>query len=212
MIHMLDWESAGFGFLGPPDGEYGFAKQWISMFREVVKYTEETDPSQGEHGLPEQAISMLAEGAKQIRELGLEPVLDWLENNMPPSDRYVLIHGDYFLHNLLMNKGRIAAILDWETAQIGDAAFDMCATALMLRAIDPSGERSSGLMNTVLAHYQQITARELKHLDYYQILKSVFFLFVLVPRSSVFPEFRPRMIKACAELIEEKTGLKVRLP
>jgi len=212
VIHMLDWERIGFGFLDPPSGEYGFAKRWISLFRVAVKYAEETDPSQGEHGLPEQAIAMLAEGAKQIRELDLNPVLDWLENNMPPSDRYAVIHGDYFMNNMLINGGKIVSILDWETAQIGDAAFDMCATMLMLRAIDPSGERSSGLINAVLERYQQITGRELKNLNYYQILKSVFYLVVLVPRTGAFPEFRPRVIETCAGIIEEKTGLRVRLP
>ena len=214
-IHMLDWEKAGFGFLGPPDGKYGFAKRWISMFREVVKYTEGTDPSQGEHGLPEQAIRMLRlrEGGRQIRELDLNPVLDWLEDNMPPSDQYVLIHGDYFVHNMLMNGGRIVAILDWETAQIGDAAYDMCNPALFFRVADPSGERSSILLNEILEHYRQITGTELKNLDYCQIMKSVFYLFVfLVPRSTVLPEFGPRMTRTCAGLIEEKTGLKVHLP
>ena len=212
VIHMLDWERTGFEFLDPPDGKYGFAERWISMFREVVKYTEESDPSQGEYSLPEQAISMLAEGAEQIRKLDLNPVLDWLEENLPPSDQYVLIHGDYFLHNMLIDGGKIVAILDWETAQIGDAAYDMCNPALILRMADPSGERSSVLLNAVLEHYQQMTGRELKNLDYYQILKSVFYLFVLVPRSSVLPEFGPRMTKTCADLIEEKTGLKVPLP
>lgn len=212
MIHKLDWESEGFGFLGAPDGKYGFAKQWITMFRKAVKYAKGTEPPQDESELAKQAISMLAEGAKQIRQLGLEPVLDWLEKNMPPSEHYVLIHGDYFLHNILINGGKIAAILDWETAQIGNAAYDMCTTALMLRVVDPSGEYAGVILNAVMEHYQQITGRELKHLDYYLILKSVFFLFVMVPRTIAIPEFRVRMINTCAGLIEEKTGLKVRLP
>lgn len=50
----------------------------------------------------------------------------WLIRNAPQSDcRPVIVHGDFNIHNLLVDDGRIAALLDWEFAHIGDPAEDL---------------------------------------------------------------------------------------
>lgn len=63
-------------------------------------------------------------------KLGPEPVLEsvfaWLLNNIPePTAPSAMIHGDIGFHNMLMNEGRLAALLDWEYAHIGDPSEDV---------------------------------------------------------------------------------------
>jgi aminoglycoside phosphotransferase (APT) family kinase protein len=50
----------------------------------------------------------------------------WLLDNVPSAaDRPVLLHGDIGFHNMLIDEGRLSALVDWEFAHIGDPAEDM---------------------------------------------------------------------------------------
>ncbi|MEJ2003172.1 MAG: phosphotransferase family protein [Maritimibacter sp.] len=78
----------------------------------------------------------------------MEAVLSWLEKNAPASfERRCIVHGDYGLHNLLVDGEDIQAVLDWEFWHIGDARED-------LAYIKPFMEQIGGLA-TFLAAYQE---------------------------------------------------------
>ena len=50
----------------------------------------------------------------------------WLLANPLPEHRpHRLVHGDIGLHNVLVREGKLAAILDWELAHLGDPAEDI---------------------------------------------------------------------------------------
>ncbi|WP_419827577.1 phosphotransferase family protein [Sphingomonas sp.] len=50
----------------------------------------------------------------------------WLRRHLPTNDGPVrVIHGDYGLNNILFDKGRVSAVLDWETCQLGDPAYEL---------------------------------------------------------------------------------------
>src|SRR2546430_7907133 len=42
-------------------------------------------------------------------------LLEWQPGPTPP----VLVHGDYHFGNMLFDSGRVAAVVDWEIAQLG---------------------------------------------------------------------------------------------
>ncbi len=53
-------------------------------------------------------------------------LLDWLEQHVPHhTNRPVLVHGDFNIHNVLADEGRITGILDWECAMIGAPEQDL---------------------------------------------------------------------------------------
>lgn len=67
-----------------------------------------------------------------ISRIGPSPLvrraLDWLKRHVPQhaeGDRPVLLHGDIGLHNMLLDGGRVTAVLDWEISRIGDRAEDI---------------------------------------------------------------------------------------
>ncbi len=194
-INTLDWRSIGFDFLDPPEGEYGHINRWLSSLWERVR------------GL----------------ELDyLNPIVDWLEANKLPSDHYVLLHDDYHPENVMVNKGEIAAIVDWQGVCIGDAADDVCWPPLIFRAVDPSDEWRSSLTETFLGHYREMTGRELQNFDFYLILKAVDLLFHILrikihgteelgmkteAESLVRPD--SGLLGACIEVVKEKTGIDI---
>jgi len=183
-IHMLDWERAGFGFLNPPIGEYGFIDQALSPARE-------------------------GEGPEFLESHGLTPVLDWLNEHKPPSDYYVLLHGDYHPNNVLVQNGDIVAVIDWEGVSIGDAAHDVAQLPLFLKTVNITNQLLCNMMDTFLEHYQTRTESELRNLDYYQILKATQFLVHFLLRTDIDNEWRSIVLETCAKHIEEMTHLKL---
>lgn len=58
---------------------------------------------------------------------GVDEVARWLERGRPQAWRPGIMHGDYHVANLLFEWGspRVAAIVDWEMATVGDPLLDL---------------------------------------------------------------------------------------
>lgn len=56
----------------------------------------------------------------------LEFAVQWLKNNIPADiTQLCIIHEDFSDRNILVDNGRLSAILDWELWNVGDPMFDM---------------------------------------------------------------------------------------
>lgn len=56
----------------------------------------------------------------------LEFFFDWLNSHIPAHQgRPILIHGDFNIHNMLAENGRLSAVLDWEMAMFGAPEQDL---------------------------------------------------------------------------------------
>lgn len=78
------------------------------------------------------APGQLAILGEEMRRNEIEPMLElrlaewWLRDNLPPPPRrQVLVHGDFRPGNMLVQDGRISAVLDWELAHRGDPMEDL---------------------------------------------------------------------------------------
>jgi aminoglycoside phosphotransferase (APT) family kinase protein len=100
-IHELDYQAAGLGELGSPQGYVqrqveGWTKRYFNARTDDV-------PT-------------------------IENLAEWLHQNLPTdSERPGLIHNDYKYDNLVLDPndlGRVIAVLDWEMATIGDPLMD----------------------------------------------------------------------------------------
>lgn len=113
----------------------------------------------------------------------LEAVADWLAANLPDSPPSTVVHGDYRLGNVMMapSPTRLAAILDWEMATIGDPLADLgYMTAMWSEPTDPpnpvsdlsSVTRGAGFpgRDFLTARYAEQTGRPLDALPWYQVL------------------------------------------
>jgi aminoglycoside phosphotransferase (APT) family kinase protein len=69
------------------------------------------------------------EGELRRVQLGPEPelalVLAWLRANAPANERTTLVHGDFKPGNALLDGDVWTAVLDWETAHLGDPHEDL---------------------------------------------------------------------------------------
>lgn len=56
----------------------------------------------------------------------LSGLYGWLLDNIPDSNgRPALLHGDIGFHNMLIDDGKLSALVDWEFAHVGDPAEDL---------------------------------------------------------------------------------------
>lgn len=72
----------------------------------------------------------LDEWRAQLDEMGdttavFEYAFRWLERHRPARTPAVLVHGDFRMGNLIVDDGRLAAVLDWELTHIGEALDDL---------------------------------------------------------------------------------------
>jgi aminoglycoside phosphotransferase (APT) family kinase protein len=112
----------------------------------------------------------------------LEAVADWLARHRPRSGAATVVHGDYRLGNLMLEPApRVAAILDWELATLGDPLADVgYLTAMWAQADDPDDPmldlsrvtRGPGFASrgALAARYAQRTGRDTSDLRWYQVL------------------------------------------
>jgi aminoglycoside phosphotransferase (APT) family kinase protein len=100
-IHSFDWQAGGLSDLGRPDGFHE---------RQVDRWTRQ----------------LFSYGGRELP--GIDSVAEWLSKNRPASFTPTLMHGDFHMFNLLIAEGppgEVTAVVDWETATIGDPLLDL---------------------------------------------------------------------------------------
>ena len=99
-VHSVDVDAAGLGALGPPAGY---------LERQVGRWTRQYAASRTEDIAAMDALAR------------------WLPESLPPSSRTTLVHGDYRIGNLVFHRdsARLAGVLDWELATLGDPFADL---------------------------------------------------------------------------------------
>jgi aminoglycoside phosphotransferase (APT) family kinase protein len=155
-LHATDWTTLGLEGFGKPTG---YLERQLRRF----------------NGLWE------VNRTREIEEL--DEVSAWLADNIPESLPATIVHGDYRLGNTMFAEGtppRLAAILDWEMATIGDPLADI--GYLMVHWVQSSDVKSRFAMHSVtdrpgfptrremVARYEQRSGRSVQSLNWYVTL------------------------------------------
>lgn len=119
-------------------------------------------------------------GQFQFRELpGLDEAARWLRKHTPCSFQPGIIHGDYQFANVMFhhgNEAKLAAIVDWEMATVGDPLLDLAW--ILMSWPDPDEDRTNGYVDfsgmpsrDELMHRYAITSGlPVDTMDYYIVL------------------------------------------
>jgi len=141
-IHEVDYEAAGLGDLGSPQG---YVKRQVEGWtRRYFNARTDDVPS-------------------------IEKLAEWLVQHLPAdSEKASLIHNDYKYDNLVLSPQdptRVVAVLDWEMATIGDPLMDFgTSLGYWVETTDPEEWQRYGFGLTSLPG--SFTRREL--LDHYE--------------------------------------------
>jgi aminoglycoside phosphotransferase (APT) family kinase protein len=117
----------------------------------------------------------------EFREIpGLHDAADWLRSHIPPFFTAGIIHGDYQFANVMFRHGgpaRLAAIVDWEMATVGDPLLDL--GWVVMGWLDPGEDRSSmgyvdyeGMPSRadIIERYATGSGLPVDRIDYYVVL------------------------------------------
>ncbi len=152
-LSRVDWRARGLEGFGRPDGFHERqVDRWLA-FLDRVKFRE----------IP-----------------GLDVAAEWLRARRPSRYEPGIMHGDYQFANVMFAHGapaRLAAIIDWEMATVGDPLLDL--GWVVMGWPDEGEDRSgsgyvdyTGMPNRaeLLQYYEEVSGRPTDEIDYYVIL------------------------------------------
>ncbi|MET4165766.1 MULTISPECIES: phosphotransferase family protein [Gordonia] len=156
-LHAVDWRAAGLEKLGRPEG---FNIRHLQRMRRLVADDNDRLPD------------------------AFADVDQWLQENAPPESGATLIHCDFRIGNVVIAPGapgRIAAVLDWELATIGDPLLDVGYLLATVPTagfpMNPTAELSAALLedgypskDELVQRYSDRTGRDLSGLAWYTTL------------------------------------------
>jgi aminoglycoside phosphotransferase (APT) family kinase protein len=159
----------------------------------------------------------------QFRDIpGLDAAAQWLRRHRPRRYEPGILHGDYQFANVMYAHGapaRLAAIVDWEMATVGDPLLDL---GWVLMGWPNPGEPQDGAYvdyegmptrEELLDHYERESGRPVDEIDYYVVLARFKIAIVLEggyarvvqgtadnPKMEAFGDVVLRMARQAAEL------------
>lgn len=155
LLSKVDWRAKGLHDLGRPDGFHE---------RQVDRWTSFLNRIKG-------------------RELpGFDEAAAWLRAHRPIDYIPGIMHGDYQFANVMFQDGapaKLAALVDWEMGTVGDPKLDLGwmlqswpADTNAPEAAKASYKDLRGMpsRDQLLAHYAEVSGRQVDDIDYYLIL------------------------------------------
>ena len=154
LLSKVDWKAKGLAGLGRPEGFHERQVDRWTAFLERIKGRE----------LP-----------------GYDEAARWLRAHRPIDYVPGIMHGDYQFANVMYRHGppaRLAAIVDWEMGTVGDPKLDLGWVVHPwpedpdvvddgFSYVDMKGMPSR---SQVLAHYAEVSGRQVDDIDYYMVL------------------------------------------
>jgi len=152
-VASVDWQDLGLDDFGKPDGFLDRqVDRWVTQFER-----------------------------NKVRDLNdMDAIVAWLRENRPASFRPALMHGDYSFANVMIAPelpARVAAVIDWELATIGDPLLDLGhllsswedakSGPTWAHYIDWSAMRSRG---EAADRYAEASGRSVDNLSFYIVL------------------------------------------
>jgi aminoglycoside phosphotransferase (APT) family kinase protein len=144
----------------------------------------------------EQEISFYEETWRASGEtsIAMEQGLAWLKSHMNYAEgQRAIIHRDVGCHNMLGKDGDLSALLDWETAAVGNPAHDLMYAYVCVVQMMP--------WEDFLAEYEKSggTIPGKAELDFYRILVALFGIhFTILSRSFISTSYTDTMVVAYA--------------
>ena len=156
-LHEVDWRAAGLHDMGRPEGFNG------RHLRRMGQLVADADGQPPPH---------------------FAAVDAWLRAGVPAESGASIVHNDYRIGNLVLaadRPGRVAAVIDWELATLGDPLFDvgyfLSSVPERGRPMTPTEELGTALLEDgyptraeLAARYAERTGRDLSQLDWYATL------------------------------------------
>jgi aminoglycoside phosphotransferase (APT) family kinase protein len=94
-----------------------------------------------------------------------------LAGGAPPEVAPTLVHGDYHMGNLLFRGAEVAAVLDWEIAEVGQPLVDLgCLCVMVARRRFEGGTAPGGSIDVEIADFVKLYGADPEEMRWYLAL------------------------------------------
>ncbi|WP_340266083.1 phosphotransferase family protein [Sphingobium mellinum] len=122
----------------------------------------------------------------------IEATAHWLRANLPRTNEPpVLIHGDYALHNIMMQDEKITGILDWEMSHLGHRAEDLAG---LLASLPNEEDAESFMQYYIEAGGKPVTAFEREYCNVFRYFGMYVVMLESEFRFYSLPEVHPELL------------------
>ncbi|MGH2509495.1 MAG: phosphotransferase family protein [Ktedonobacteraceae bacterium] len=156
-LHQVDWRAVGLANLSKPDGY---------LERQIRRWTSQLERPRP-RALPE-----------------LDHITAWLTAHIPVASPTTIVHGDYRFGNVIYatDEPRVAAIVDWEMATLGDPLADLGIllnswrepgdqVSIIMAQLSPLAAQTGMLTRAEIAdYYAECMGHPVHDLAFYQVL------------------------------------------
>ncbi|MDP7420246.1 MAG: aminoglycoside phosphotransferase family protein, partial [bacterium] len=98
---------------------------------------------------------------KSLKPPEIQEAVDWIEENLPPGEPSVLLHGDLLGQNIVWPLSDKYCVLDWEYSFLGDPAYDL---AIVTRGVRRPFQIPEGL-DYLIDSYREAGGSELAKIN-----------------------------------------------
>ncbi|MDT4936575.1 MAG: hypothetical protein QOG80_246 [Pseudonocardiales bacterium] len=153
-LHDVDWKARGLEAFGKPDG---FNERHLRRIARLISDEDGSPPPD------------------------FEKIFEWLTANVPTESGATIVHNDFRLGNVILapdTPARVAAVLDWELATIGDPLWDvgylLASYPVPGAALTPTEKMCAAVLEMgyptredLAERYAAATGRDLANLPWY---------------------------------------------
>jgi len=154
-IHALDWRALGLSCLGEPESARAAIDAQLAYWDRYLALVRDEGPPQPT----------------------LDASLAWLRDNAFTPRRVSLCWGDSRLPNMMFRNDRVAAVLDWEMAFLGDPEADLGWWCFLDWANNEGygGPHLDGIpgKEETLARYAELTGHPVEHALWHEVFAAV---------------------------------------
>lgn len=157
----VDYREAGLEDFGRPEG---YLERQVARWLKQIQSYEQYEQWPGGEKLPH-----------------LASIQSWLDRNRPAQSRPGILHGDFHIANVMFatDAPRVAAIIDWELATVGDPLLDL--GWMLATWPTPHDEPMAALFSVkpwtgfptqdeLVNRYREGSARDLSAIEWYVVL------------------------------------------
>jgi hypothetical protein len=141
----------------------------------------------------------------------LEPAGEWIKANKHANREVVVCHSDFHPFNIIMDSGKVEAVIDWQLCRLNELEFDIASTKHILLMIFPSTGLDKNSCSVLFEKYLDLYMDKVEvnedRLDYHLGVRCILSLCGMELGFEVFKV--PEVYEAHVRKFEEISGIKL---
>jgi len=124
-------------------------------------------------------------GEERVLDRRFQDLVEWINQNHPSHSKGNFIHGDFNTANVLLDRGAVSGVLDWEFAGMGWKEYELAwALRARIHFLNSTAER-----DTILTGYQSGGSYDAKQLRWCEVLNYLHFAYWETDSNSGYTAF-----------------------